>query len=278
METSRNTSHYWSGAKTNKVFARIWVDKMASTFPNEISRAANDTVTYYEGFRLGPGEYRKSESIPEINIVKTDSVSRVLSYKDSKDKVCVLNFASFKEVGGKFLEGSSAQEESLCKESTLYNVLNTQSDIYYKRLVNKDWNNLYKNEGIYSPGILFLRRIKNWDFTRCDVLSVAAPNRYAAMRYDKVSKDENYQALYSRIKYVLDIMEDMKVDIPILGAFGCGVFAQDPIVVASIFRELIESGDYGFKKVDFAIIDEKTCDLFKEVFEAGKEIENDIEV
>lgn len=278
METSRNTSHYWSGAKTNKVYARIWVDKMASTFPNEISRAANDTVTYYGGFKLGSDEYRKSESIPEINIVRTNSVSRVLSYKDSEDKVCVLNFASFKEVGGKFLEGSSAQEECLCRESTLYNVLNTQSDIYYKRLVNKDWNNLYKNEGIYSPGILFLRRIKNWDFTRCDVLSVAAPNRYAAMRYDKVSKDENYQALYSRIKYVLDIMEDMKVDIPILGAFGCGVFAQDPIEVASIFRELIESGDYGFKKVDFAIIDEKTCDLFKEVFEVGKEIENDIEV
>ncbi len=279
METSRNTSHYWKNASTNKVFARIWIDKMAATFSNEITKSANDTVVFYEGFNFDP-VMREREPIdnPEIVVNKTDSVSAVMSYKECRDKVCVLNFASFKEPGGRFLSGSSAQEEALCKESTLFNVLDTQSDIYYSRQLNKDWNNLYKNEGIYTPNILFLRRINTWDFTKCDVLSVAAPNKYAAVRYDKVSAEENSIALRSRLEYVLGVMESMNVDIPILGAFGCGVFAQDPVEVASIFKELLETGNYGFKKVDFSIIDEKTCNIFKNVFEAEKELNRDVEI
>ena len=44
------------------------------------------------------------------------------------EKIAVLNFASYQNPGGKFLEGSSAQEESLCHASTLYECLSVQKD------------------------------------------------------------------------------------------------------------------------------------------------------
>ena len=275
MDSTRNTSHYWKNSNENKIFARDWVEKMAVNFPNEIANSIDQSTVYYEGFRPC---YPKNEGfIPTISVKRTDVVSNILNYKDSNRKICVLNFASFKTPGGKFLQGSSAQEESLCRESTLYNVLEKHSDIYYARQTNKDWNNLYKNEAIYSPDINFIRQIKTLDFCKCDVLTCAAPNKYAAIRYDKASNADNHKALYSRIKFILDIMQENGVNVPILGAYGCGVFGQDEIEVASIFKDLLESGDYSFDKVDFAIIDEKTYSLFNEVFNPEKSINHDSE-
>ena len=60
--------------------------------------------------------------------------------------------------------------------------------------------------------------------------------------------------MYSRIKFILDIAKDNHVDTLVLGAFGCGVFGQNPREVANIFKKLLDTSFKGcFKKVVFGI-------------------------
>ena len=52
------------------------------------------------------------------------------------------------------MEGSSAQEESLCHESFLYNVLSRYKEYYHANTYCKN-RNLYSDRALYSPDIIF---------------------------------------------------------------------------------------------------------------------------
>ncbi len=198
----------------------------------------------------------------EIIIEELDSVAAIQKYVDYKNQTqvaCVLNFASYKEPGGRFLDGSSAQEESLCHSSVLYNVLSVFGDFYAynKAHLNKA---LYTNRAIYSPRVLFpIGGI----MYHVDVLTCAAPNKKAAQEYCHVSDADNLRALQDRLDFILSIAAAKTPDVLILGAYGCGVFGQNPNEVATLFAKLLH-GKYAsaFKKVVFAI-PEATGENFK---------------
>lgn len=179
--------------------------------------------------------------------MQTDSVDAIFNFTDKR--VCVLNFASYKNPGGMFMNGSKAQEECLCHESFLYNVLSS-FDRFYKQ--NKDNLNkaLYTNRAIYSPKIKFGHKGKTMF---ADVLTCASPNKYTAQKMCKVTDEENIKALRDRIRFILYILYNKreKLDCVILGAFGCGVFGQSPQEVASIFREEINNIFLDWTKTDF---------------------------
>lgn len=209
-------------------------------------------------------EKRLMTKPPEIIIEKTDSVSAIFKYsKELNGRLAVLNFASFKHPGGMFLKGSSAQEESLCIASTLYSVLKMREDFYIenRKMLNRG---LYSDRALYSPMVAF---IKDPAITyHCDVITCAAPNKGAAMR-NGVSEQENTTALTNRIRFILSICKYKEVDAVILGAYGCGVFKQDPYEVATIFKTEIYSMDLGsLDKIIFAIPGGKNLETFKEVF------------
>ena len=197
----------------------------------------------------------------------TDSVSAVINHaKECKKRMAVLNFASYKNPGGAFINGSKAQEECLCHESCLYNVLVEFVPTFY------DWNNknknkaLYLNRGLYSPKVVFCKDGKS---VLCDVITCASPNKSAAKRYQKVTDSENTKVLKSRIKFVLDIAKENDVELLILGAYGCGVFGQDATEVAEIFKEYLETTHNCFEKVIFAIPNgrDKNYEMFEKVFQ-----------
>lgn len=256
---------YWTGKEKRAEQARKHTEQMETKYHKEIQESARDTIYYLTGYKSIKTIIK--ENLPQIIVEDIDSVSAILQYKkqDPDDKLAVLNFSSYKKPGGMFINGSKAQEECLCHESFLYNVLSKKQDFY-------EWNNRHKNKalyldrGLYSPNIRFDR--DNLFSCLCDVITCAAPNKTTAQKYQNVSDEENTKVLRSRIKFVLDIAKDNYVDTLILGAYGCGVFGQDAREVANIFKEYLSTTHICFDKVVFAIPKGRDGNLeaFKEVF------------
>lgn len=202
----------------------------------------------YGGPDGGPIDTCNDYNNMKVSIEACDTVTTLFKMSNEKgNKIAILNFSSYKNPGGGYLKGSFTQEESICAESTLYPVLTKFTDTYY------DWNrghlnhSLYENRALYSPNIVFE---KNNKVVWSDVITCAAPN-YSSAKKQKVSWEDNKKVLKDRIKFVLDIAEENGVSTLILGAWGCGVFGQNPQKVAEYF--LTELIDRSFSKVIFAV-------------------------
>lgn len=236
-----STKEYWKNKNANKVIAKKHTNAMQRLFATEIEDCISLTTICSGIIPL----HGTGFGIPDVVVDDINTVEAIAKYMDGH--TAVLNFASYKEPGGKFLEGSMAQEESLCHSSFLYNVL-AQCQGYYQ------WNNehknrgLYKNRALYSPNVRFFHGENTYV---ADVITCAAPNLSTARKYCDVSPQENTAALNSRIQFLLDIAEREKVDTLIFGAWGCGVFGQDPEEVAQIFKNNLP--ERNIKKVIFAI-------------------------
>ena len=238
------TNYYWENKNSRATKAVEHVTEMEEKYKLEIEESIKNTEIC-DGSKLteGPSEY-------DIELWDTDSVSAVLK---STGKTCVLNFASYKQPGGMYLQGSRAQEECLCHESTLYNVLKSQT-LYYEYNNHNLNKALYFNRALYSPNIIFER---DGDVKKADVLTCAAPNFTAANKYCGIDEKINSRYIRSRISFLLSHLSDKDLDTIVLGAFGCGVFGQDPVEVATIFIEEIEKVFHSNRKTKFvfAVID-----------------------
>ena len=180
----------------------------------------------------------------------------------SAGKTCVLNFASAHKPGGGVINGSGAQEESLCRCSTLHPslIFDDAYDKYYAR--NNDYLSPMGSNGIiYSPEIVILKtdesepkRLPAGKRVRVDVLTCAAPD----FRRQDYHEQEFIEAMTRRIGRILQVAADNAVDNLILGAFGCGAFRNPPEIVASIFKEELTPCMHSFKRIEFAIKDFRT--------------------
>lgn len=232
------------------------IKKMLSLYDNEINESIQQSVV----FRQLP-EHTQQSGCEAVIVENMTTTEAIFKYADTDKITCALNFASFKYPGGGFITGNMAQEESLCHDSTLYAVIGSdkfKAEYEYNR---KHTNNgLYEHMAIYSPDIIF-------DFPNesvyCDIITCAAPN-YEAAKKNNVSKEENDNAMRERIELILRLAEEHNVDILILGAWGCGVFGQNPISVAEMFSDALKK--YKFGKVIFAITNDAMASLFENTF------------
>lgn len=167
-----------------------------------------------------------------------------------------LNFASAKRPGGGFLGGAQAQEESLARASGLYACLQTRSE-YYAR--NKDFRSpLYLDIVLYSPSVPFFRDDNGGWLDApvlASVITAAAPNARALAEQDKFDAEDVAIVLRSRSELVLALAAHHEIDRLVLGAWGAGVFGNDPALVARTFRDLL-AGKYAgaFAEVVFAVL------------------------
>lgn len=164
-----------------------------------------------------------------------------------------LNFASARHPGGGFLAGARAQEESLCRASALYACINGNP-------MYRDHQHLsggfYTNYAIYSPAVPVLKddegELHDAPYL-CAFVTAPAVNVGAIRDPERaLVRDE----MRDRIDKVLALMAGHGHDAAVLGAWGCGVFRNDPEAVADLFAKALRGRFAGcFARVVFAVLD-----------------------
>lgn len=256
-----NFMRYFDKKEELKARAELWAYEVDLYHGEHVQEAIKHTIIYEDGTHPTPITRKYDTNIMVIDKTTTQAI---YWYKEL-GKLAALNFASYKNPGGRFLEGSSAQEECLCHDSILYNVLSSFIEDFYKPNLKRLNNALYQSNLIYTPNVLF--DDGKFGMTYCDIITCAAPNRTAAKRYKNISDETINSHMVDRIDHVLFAAYDNNVETLILGAFGCGVFGNDPHTVASIFKKLLTTKYEGcFETVIFAIPSGENYDKFKEVF------------
>ena len=176
-------------------------------------------------------------------------------------RVGVLNFASARHPGGGFERGSQAQEESLARSSSLHASLTTAAAAPYYRHHRDQASAAYSDRVIVSPDCPVFRddddALRDRPFI-ATFLTCAAPNA-RAMADSEPEALAALPALFGRrIEAVLAVALDAKCDALVLGAWGCGVFGNDPAMVADAFAtRLGHAGAFrgAFRQIDFAVLD-----------------------
>ena len=189
-------------------------------------------------------------------------------------KVAVLSFANNHDVGGDpFIYG--AQEESICRCSTLYPCLQAMWDEFYNRhrelYKKKKIDHVGNDDLIYTPDVVVFKSDERTKMRRpqmlpenkwfnVDIITSAAPELRAG------PMPGNYeQVISSRIRRILDVAANEHVEVLILGLWGCGAFRNPADIVARTFHDLLTN--YDFETVEFALASEGDS-VFHKVFAA----------
>lgn len=215
----------------------------------ELMKDKSKTFTAEEGKELLEREY---VGVKDCKFYLKDESVVDTVFDNATKSIGVLNFASARHPGGGYLYGSMAQEEALCYASALYHSL--EGKVYYA--INEQYKGSdYTDTFIYSPDVPFFRD-SEFELVKCpvlaDVLTMPAVNR-TNMRADLSDKYD--ETMKRRMSIILRKFIEEGVTTVILGAYGCGVFANSPEFVAKAWRELLidEHLDTCFDEVIFSI-------------------------
>lgn len=191
------------------------------------------------------------------NETTLDAVRRLVS-EGEKDVMC-LNFASAKNPGGGFLGGALAQEECIARASGLYPCLLQANEYYeYHRKLNTC---LYSDHMIHSPQVPILKTEGGevLDEVVCtNIITSPAVNAGVVRRNEAGNADKIIPVMRRRIEKLLNLCLYYQHTALVLGAWGCGVFQNDPEEIAELFKEaFIGNFEKQFKRIVFAVKTDK---------------------
>ncbi|MBX7223555.1 MAG: TIGR02452 family protein [Blastocatellia bacterium] len=194
----------------------------------------------------------------EVTSETTQAAARRLVESESISDLVLLSFASARNPGGGFLNGAKAQEEDLSRCSGLYRCLLTQPAYYEANRANDSV--LYTDHMIYSPCVPWFRtRSRDVPDTvfLASVITAPAPNAGVALQRDPHCGPALDAVLRRRAGMVLAVAAQEGHRNVLLGAWGCGVFRNNPVQVADAFGEWLRSERFAgwFDRVVFAVYD-----------------------
>jgi uncharacterized protein (TIGR02452 family) len=226
---------------------------------DDVERAIEETVEYPPDVapRWSRGEEipTRYEATPESSL---DAAQRLVNEGESP---CILNFASAKNPGGGFLNGARAQEESLARSSALHACLSGR-EMYDHHRSRSD--PLYTSWVIYSPAVpvFFSNEGEVLDPPyRASFLTSPACNAGVALERVGRSGEASVRAavqraMRERVERVLGVAAAHQERALVLGAWGCGVFRNDPEEIAERFKEALDGPFRSvFSRVIFAVLD-----------------------
>jgi uncharacterized protein (TIGR02452 family) len=218
----------------------------------EIARAVAGTRRYPPGAPLPSPPSPGGRPRLEVTAETTLAAARRLP----ADTACLV-FASAKSPGGGFLTGAHAQEESIARASALYACQQAAPEFYDFHRGLDDLR--YSDWVIYSPGVPVFRdedgALLPRPYARA-FLTAAAPNLTAIGASQPETAHTVPSVLCARARRILQVAAAHGHRRLVLGAWGCGVFGNDPAIVAAAFHALLqEPGGLGFEHVVFAVHD-----------------------
>ncbi len=192
----------------------------------------------------------------EVRAETTGEAGRRLVQTEQVPHVVALNFASARRPGGGFLGGARAQEEDLARCSALYPCLRSQRGYYDANRSSPSL--LYTDHIIYSPAVPFFRNVDLRFLEQpfpLSIITAPAPNAGEALSRDPSAGPEIRRVLEARALDVIAVAAAHQHRCLVLGAWGCGVFRNDPAQVAQAFAGALDRFIGSFDRVVFAIHD-----------------------
>lgn len=253
---------------------------------NAIKASIEGTIIYPSQKEISISALADKAGSVSVTVERSFEAAMNLKTKYPDKKVAVHNFASATNPGGGVERGSNAQEESLCRCSTLYRCLNVNmlwSEYYQFHRQRNDVR--YTDTCVYTPGVYIIKSDTDFpqllpesEWVCVDIITCAAPNLrerpYNSMNPGsgsaiKVSDRELFDIHTSRATQIIKSAVANKVDCLVLGAFGCGAFCNNPAVVARAYKEALKTYCRYFEEIVFAVYcspkDSSNYNTFREV-------------
>lgn len=210
-----------------------------------------------------------TDKMCNITVINADSFQAGRMYENA----LVMNFANAHNPGGGFKLGANAQEEALCRCSTLYASITSKKASKMYVFNNTHVSRVESDYMLISPNVVVFRDEK-YNLLKepvvMGVITLPAPNRYgAALIADSELIEETF---IRRIRIMLASAAKYGYKNLVLGAWGCGAFGNSPRDVAGYFKKVIIDEKYGkcFEEICFAIYGKdngKNITEFKKTFE-----------
>ena len=251
--------------------------------------AKKNTTVFYENNYPAFETPEREKTIVTVSGDRSYQAAMKLHRENPEAKIAVMNFANAFHAGGGVKKGSSAQEESLCRTSTLYPLLyrRTLRDTFYKH--HHDLGTAKATDSlVYTEGVIICKtdedlpkRMPKEEWVTVDVITIAAPdlrdksNQHAPLvsggTYMNAAELFGYHV--KRAIHMLTCAAAKGADILVLGAFGCGAFQNDPEVVARAYKVVLQEFPKVFRQIEFAVYcppgGGRNYEVFKRVLEGN---------
>lgn len=237
-----------------------WLECGCNEFPRlrEEAQLAARASRVFTGDELDAMKQKTGRRPPraEMTAIQVTAESTLEAARRLPGAVCLV-FGSARRPGGGFLNGASAQEESVARGSGLYAVETKHTGLYIQK--DRVRAPFYTHDMIYAPDVPVFRDRDDLPLDamfRTGLIVACAPNKSSARGKQREACD---RVLVERAGYVLALAAEKRHTTVVLGAWGCGVFGNDPHVLAEAFASMLTNeGPFAhtFRCVVFAMMDE----------------------
>ena len=210
----------------------------------------------------------------KFSVINADCLETAEILLNSGLNPCVLNLASRQNPGGGVLTGSGAQEENLFRRTNLFVSLYQFASYANEYGIKKSADSypLDRNTGgIYTENVTVFRGAEKNGYCLLNKPFKMSFVTVAALTHPELIKkndqyyliDELIEPAKEKIRTILRIAGKYKHDSLVLGAFGCGAFANPPNHIAELFKEVFFENEFlgTFKYVVFSIFEDRNSGL-----------------